>query len=60
MLNLFKNHAKLNYFVKKQLINDCFPCNVLTKIYVKNTAKNDLKLTLIEIAKKFKIEVEEY
>lgn len=45
---------------KNQLINDCFPCNVLTKIYVKNTAKNDLKLTLIEIAKKFKIEVEEY
>ena len=45
---------------KNQLINDCFPCNVLTKIYVKNTAKNDLKSTLIEIAKKFKIEVEEY
>ena len=45
---------------KNQLINDCFPCNVLTKIYVKNTAKNDLKLTLMEIAKKFKIEVEEY
>lgn len=45
---------------KEQLINDCFPCNVLTKIYVKETADDDLKLTLKEIARKFNVEVEEY
>lgn len=45
---------------KNQLINDCFPCNVLTKIYVRRSAENDLKLTLNEIAKKFNIDVEEY
>lgn len=45
---------------KEQLIDDCFPCNVLTKIYVKETADDDLKLTLKEIARKFNVEVEEY
>lgn len=44
---------------KTQLINDRFPCSFLTKIYMRDDIDNELKITLLEVAKKFNLEVEE-
>lgn len=42
-----------------QLLSSHFPCKVLTKIYVRSNALDELKETLIEIAKSHNVEVEE-